>query len=397
MTRRPLRTAGDHGLGLGQEVEQQRGDLVGGLELHPVADAVDALVPPRPVDVPLASRSCPTRRGRSRPMLHTPIVGACTCGNSSGGSIHVRGWTLARYQLSAAVSAPGRARSSATWSMSGWCAHSRKLAQSSADSHCSAMPSNWNSSMYHDFCALHESGVAERRRVTDRQRDEVVDAVGDERRHRPRQGRTPVVTDDVGAFDAERVEDADDVAGDVENAVALDLDRLRRLAEAAQVGGDHAEPGVEQRRHLVAPQRVRVGEAVEQQHGRSLAFVLHRKREIAERDGLHGRTFHAPTRRADRPDPGRGAASGPPERRPVPATPGRESTSTPRSSSDADLQEAAQQIRAAHDRVRQRLARGANAGRRSRTGVPRSWLRSRPGGDGRTRACRRTAARPFGW
>ena len=61
------------------------------------------------------------------------------------------GGMFARYQLRLAVIAPGRARSAITASGSGWLDQARRLAKSSLDSHCSATPSNWNSSMYHDF------------------------------------------------------------------------------------------------------------------------------------------------------------------------------------------------------------------------------------------------------
>ena len=97
--------------------------------------------------------------------------------------------------------------------------------------------------------------------------------------------------DDVGALHAARIEDAHHVAGDVEDAVALDPCRFRRLAEPAQIGCDHAVSGIDERRYLMSPQRVRIGEAVQQQDGRAVAFVLHRKRQISERNGLHDWSF----------------------------------------------------------------------------------------------------------
>ena len=73
--------------------------------------------------------------------------------------------------------APVASSSAMTPSASGWPAHVRNLAQSSAASHSSAIPSNWKSSMYHDFSRC-SSGRWERGRVPDRERDQVVDPVG---------------------------------------------------------------------------------------------------------------------------------------------------------------------------------------------------------------------------
>src|ERR1700688_4348369 len=93
---------------------------------------------------------CASVRAKS-PLLHTPMVGACTGGSSMGGSTYVWGGTLARYQLRAGVSDPVASMSAMTPSTSGCPPQSRRLAQSLPESHCSAMPSNWNRSMYHDF------------------------------------------------------------------------------------------------------------------------------------------------------------------------------------------------------------------------------------------------------
>ena len=73
--------------------------------------------------------------------------------------------------------------------------------------------------------------------MADRQRDEAVDAVGHERGHGPRESRTPVVPDDVGALHAERVEDAEHVADDVEYAV------LARPLPASTTRRSHADRG----------------------------------------------------------------------------------------------------------------------------------------------------------
>ena len=81
-------------------------------------------------------------------MLHTPSVSVATAGNSRSLS-SASGRQLARYQLSAAVSAPGRERSAIARSVSpSPRIHSRKSSQSSRISSCSAVPSYWNSSGY---------------------------------------------------------------------------------------------------------------------------------------------------------------------------------------------------------------------------------------------------------
>src|SRR5260370_23072155 len=85
------------------------------------------------------------------PVLHTPMVGACTAGNAPGGATQDWGGTLARYQLRAGVSDLVASRSAMTASVSGWRAQERKLAQLLSLSHCSATPANWNKSMYQDF------------------------------------------------------------------------------------------------------------------------------------------------------------------------------------------------------------------------------------------------------
>jgi hypothetical protein len=104
---------------------------------------------------------CSVRAKSSLP--HTPIVGQATGGRElrAAGSLvtKVAGSMLARYQLSPAVSAPGRDRSATCRSHSGsspgpipFQAQRRNTAQSSADSTRSATPGNWNHSMYQDRC-----------------------------------------------------------------------------------------------------------------------------------------------------------------------------------------------------------------------------------------------------
>ena len=85
------------------------------------------------------------------------IVGTGISGGSGGSRSHDEGGMFARYQLSAAVSAPSRRRPSTRASRSSGGnvpgaavskTKRRRLAKSSSESHASATPGNWNSSMY---------------------------------------------------------------------------------------------------------------------------------------------------------------------------------------------------------------------------------------------------------
>ena len=103
------------------------------------------------------------------------------------------------------------------------------------------------------------------------------------------------MTDDVGPFDPDAVEDAEDVADEVEDPVALDLSRPRRLAEAAQVGGDHPEAGRRECVGLIAPQPVGVGEAMQHDDRRPVtAGVLNVEREVVSSDGDHAAIMARP-------------------------------------------------------------------------------------------------------
>ena len=104
---------------------------------------------------------------------------------------------------------------------------------------------------------------------------EVVDTVRSEPGEHPRQRRAPVVADDVRPLDAQLVEHTEHVAGDERQGVRLDLGRAIGVAEPAQVGHDAPIAGGGERGDLMSPQPVRVRPAVQQQHRRTAAFVLH--------------------------------------------------------------------------------------------------------------------------
>ena len=72
-----------------------------------------------------------------------------------------------------------------TASTSGWCAPLAEVRPVVVESHCSAMSRELEQQHVPRLLALREAGARERRRVADRQRDEVVDAIGRERARSP--------------------------------------------------------------------------------------------------------------------------------------------------------------------------------------------------------------------
>ena len=98
-----------------------------------------------------------------------------------------------------------------------------------------------------------------------------------EQRHHPDDEAAPVVADEHGALDVERVEQADQVARQMVDVVGGDVVRTVAVAVAALVGRDRAEPGGDERGHLVAPGVRQLGKAVAEHDGRAAALVAHRE------------------------------------------------------------------------------------------------------------------------
>ena len=119
--------------------------------------------------------------------------------------------------------------------------------------------------MYQDFYALVEPGAAECGRMSDGQRDQVVDTIGGERGGRPCGGGSPVVADDVRLGDAEMIEHRDGVHGEQHDRIGVDAGRFGARPVPTLVVGDHLESGVDERTDLLAPQPFRVREPVDQQ------------------------------------------------------------------------------------------------------------------------------------
>src|SRR6266545_328935 len=140
-----------------------------------------------------------------------PIVGAAIFGNAMRSPSSRRGCVLARYQLSAAVSAPGREILEVPL---GVAVFAHPLA--------SELPVVALEELLGDTLELEEQHVPrllalldrrspDRVRLPDRQDNEPVDAVGRKAGGDPREPGAPVVADDVRPLDPELVEDGEDV------------------------------------------------------------------------------------------------------------------------------------------------------------------------------------------
>ena len=133
------------------------------------------------------------------------------------------------------------------------------------------MPSNWNSSMYHDFSRCSQPAPRNAEKCPTDRATRWSTRSGAERGEHPGERRTPVVADHMGPLDAE-LSSTPSTSPTWRQGVRLDLGGAIGRAEATQVGGDAAVAGRGQGVDLVAPESVRVGPAVEQQHRRP---VLH--------------------------------------------------------------------------------------------------------------------------
>ena len=199
-----------------QEVDQERVDQLGRLELHPVAGSLEPSVPPWAGHVGTRPGHLLLGQGETTAAPH-----------AHGRCLHVRqaerrshppsGVMLARCQLRAADSEPVASHRAMTASASGWWHQARKLARSSADSHCSATSGNWKKNTYREQGQLLDHDGPEALGLSHRQHHDVVHPLRHERGERPGQGRPEVVTDDMGPIDAQVVEDGDHVADRVQH------------------------------------------------------------------------------------------------------------------------------------------------------------------------------------
>ena len=189
-------------------------------------------------------------------VLQIPMVGAWMGGSSVGGRISDSGGRIARYTARLAVRAAGSRRCAMTESMSGCRLQLRRLAKSSAASQCSAMPGNWNSSMYHDFSRCSQPAAANAAGwPTDRQV-----------RLATRSGAKAASTAPIAppqswpttwAWGAPRTSRSPMRSLTMlDDSVARDGVGLVGVTESAKVGRDGSVPGLAERGDLVAPDLV---------------------------------------------------------------------------------------------------------------------------------------------
>ena len=91
--------------------------------------------------------------------------------------------------------------------------------------------------------SLAQAGGAKRRRMPNGHRDKVVDVLAGERRQHPGDRGIPVVPYEVGSLHAGIADHCHDVPDERPHPVGARLSRLRRAAEAAQIGNDHLKAG----------------------------------------------------------------------------------------------------------------------------------------------------------
>ena len=96
------------------------------------------------------------------------------------------------------------------------------------------------------------------------------------------------MTDEVRTLDLELVEDRGGVEREERNRVSLDLAGFVARAVAALVVGDHLVAGVDEGRHLLVPEALGVGPAVDQHNRRAGSLHLHVERDARGVD-LHSR------------------------------------------------------------------------------------------------------------
>ncbi len=105
------------------------------------------------------------------------------------------------------------------------------------------------------------------------QPDDGAKAVGPQQSRVPGDRRAPVVSGDHRLLDAERIEQPDHVADEMEQSVVVDRFGPVGLAVAAHVRRDGVESGCRQRRDLMAPGIPGFGKAVTENNQRTVALL----------------------------------------------------------------------------------------------------------------------------
>lgn len=94
------------------------------------------------------------------------------------------------------------------------------------------------------------------------------------------------MSDEDGLVDAEHVEQAGEIAGQVFEVESFDDLRGVAGAKPTHVGCDHPEAGVDQRPELLAPRVRNLGPAVAQHDGRTRSGVVNRECDLGKRGPL---------------------------------------------------------------------------------------------------------------
>jgi len=94
--------------------------------------------------------------------------------------------------------------------------------------------------------------------------------------------RPKVVADEPHLRDPERIEQRNQVGHELVDRVVALARLYLAFAAAARIECDHAVARIDERRNLVAPDRVVVGEAVHEQHVRAVALDDDVERDIVD-------------------------------------------------------------------------------------------------------------------
>jgi len=88
---------------------------------------------------------------------------------------------------------------------------------------------------------------------------------------------TPIVTDDDGFLDSQRIHQSQHIIGQERHGVSANVLRHVGFAVATQVRGNHTQTRCGKRRNLTTPDLVGVGETVQQDDGWTVAscHVVH--------------------------------------------------------------------------------------------------------------------------
>jgi hypothetical protein len=100
-----------------------------------------------------------------------------------------------------------------------------------------------------------------------------------EDRHRPGDEAAPIVADEDGTFDFERIEEAHQIAGELGEPVGLDRGRGAAPAVTTLIGSDGAKPRPGDRLELMAPAEGEIRKAMTEDDRRPVAKLVRGQRD----------------------------------------------------------------------------------------------------------------------